>query len=950
MDFAYTVIGKKSAADPSDPELSARRHGKPGGSRDSFNRDAQRILHSARFRKLQDKMEIGLPGFGGEGRRTALTLAMEVVSMAMSDCRMYGLNHDLALAISLAQSLGAPPYGRTGAKFISEVMGQPFNRYEYALYIMTKVQAAYPHPGLNPTRAVRDALVHMALKESGKLSLPMDDDLDPQSPLVTLEGALVEGYVKIVQAAGYFEDFVNSRTITLDQLAEILETQRVFSDLYGTFPDDVQRLKNAARDGRFEAGLVPNVTKAILNKGARRLEDALKSQSQRGTKPIDRDTFEFPRVVISEAEELVREIEFHIEGARGYHEWSRDVKQTICRLNDITRGNLGDAPTEKVVCSILDSPESFEQRINYRYQNVLEALVNQLSLVAEGKVQSPQHFEAQTLPRILDVFDTPALSLIDVIEEEERVVKVRTLSREGYKLGHDLSREMREELEQSLFRSGRQRYSSRECPWWSAVFGERLYEPSPVYARKLGKPLMRPRESTSLIILCEIPPTLYGNTSAIELELEGSFVRHLMNLYFVGLSEFADSVQATRAHADGMRVDDEAVHQMLRSLLHDIKSPAGNAKRHVDAICRVAGKLESELGADHALARKLRRSCEALQASSARVSEEISKAAEKSDTWLLQRPVELKPFLLRLASRFEGTELDVVLDAPESLFALLNEHRLGQVIGDILDNARKHAYKGHAGKAWVRARSEGADVLIECWNHGQSLTRDTAEGLFSRYKAGGERGDWKWGLSQARRSVESMGGKIECYPVNLETGATRERFDPVESGPAYFRIVFKNARLEPDQACEQLARQSALTRTAADLESAQRSGRVLVVDDSPEHQLRLAKSISDLGFEVTTESTFEEAKCAIEGGDFYACVLDVDLGSQSGDGLDLLSIFREKFPRRRAIVTSSDATSQWKSKAIRLGAIEAIDKDALDHDVFRASLVPVVEPRELANV
>lgn len=949
MDFDYTVIGKKSAADPSDPELSARRHGKPGGSRDSFNRDAQRILHSARFRKLQDKMEIGLPGFGGEGRRTALTLAMEVVSMATSDCRMYGLNHDLALAISLAQSLGAPPYGRTGAKFISEVMGQPFNRYEYALYILTQVQATYDHPGLNPTRAVRDALMRMALKEDGKLTLPFDNDLNPDSMLVTLEAILVEGYVKIVRAADYFEDFVNSRTITLDQLADILESQAIFNNLYGTFPGDVDRLRRSARDGRFEADLIPNVTKAILNKGARKLEDALKDASKSGTEKVISSSFEFPRAVVSEAEELTREIEFYLEGARGYHDWSRDVKRTICRLNDITRGNVGSEATEDIVCNILDSPESFEQRVNYRYQSVMESLVTQLGLVAEGKVESPQAFEAQTLPRVLDVFDTPALSLIDVVEDEQKVVKVRTLSREGYKLGSPMSREAREDLEYSLFRSGRQRFSSEECRWWAAVFGERLFEPAPIYARKIGLPIRRPGEDTSLIVLCEIPPTLYGNTSAIELELESSFVRHLMNLYFVGLAEFAESLQATRVHEAGMINDDLTVHGMLRSLLHGIKSPAGNIGRHADSLSDLMRVAQVEFGESHNFKAKLETICFALQASAERLGEEIANAAVKVDTWLLRRPVELHPFLCRVVEKYDGSKLHVEVEAPQRLFGLLNEHRLEEVIKDILDNAIKHAYKNREGVAWIRASSRGADLVLECWNRGEELRRETAEGIFSQYKDGVQRGDWKWGLSQARRSIESMNGTIQCFPIDLKAGEKRERFEPVESGRAYFRMVFENALLDPDQACEELARLTALTRTVARLEPPQTTGRVLVVDDSPEDQFRVSSAVRMLGFEVVTESCFEEARRAMETLDLYACVLDVDLQSSAGDGLDLLKLFRERNPRRRAIVMSNDATTQWKSQAITHGAVEAIDKERVDRSHLEEALGLTAYQEEIAH-
>src|SRR6218665_2047730 len=100
------------AAYASDPSRSRGRPVDPGPSppRSEFQRDRDRIIHSAAFRRLQYKTQVFLH-HEGQHFRTRLTHTLEVSQMARSIARALRLNEDLAEAVALAHDLGHTPFG-----------------------------------------------------------------------------------------------------------------------------------------------------------------------------------------------------------------------------------------------------------------------------------------------------------------------------------------------------------------------------------------------------------------------------------------------------------------------------------------------------------------------------------------------------------------------------------------------------------------------------------------------------------------------------------------------------------------------------------------------------------------------------------------------------------------------------------------------------------------------
>ena len=89
--------------------------------RTPFQRDRDRIIHSASFRRLKHKTQVFV-NTEGDHYRTRITHSFEVAQIARSISRYLNVNEDLAETLSLAHDLGHTPFGHAGEDALNECM------------------------------------------------------------------------------------------------------------------------------------------------------------------------------------------------------------------------------------------------------------------------------------------------------------------------------------------------------------------------------------------------------------------------------------------------------------------------------------------------------------------------------------------------------------------------------------------------------------------------------------------------------------------------------------------------------------------------------------------------------------------------------------------------------------------------------------------------------------
>ena len=139
--------------------------------RSPFQRDRDRIIHSASFRRLKHKTQVFV-NTGGDHYRTRITHSLEVAQIARSITRYLNLNDDLAETLSLAHDLGHTPFGHAGEDALNECMIDHggFDHNLQTLRIIMFLEHKYlKFKGLNLTLETIDGL----LKHNG----PFEDIL-----------------------------------------------------------------------------------------------------------------------------------------------------------------------------------------------------------------------------------------------------------------------------------------------------------------------------------------------------------------------------------------------------------------------------------------------------------------------------------------------------------------------------------------------------------------------------------------------------------------------------------------------------------------------------------------------------------------------------------------------------------------------------------------------------
>ena len=207
-----------------NPDNSLGRHHAEAESptRNAFQRDRDRIIHSTAFRRLEYKTQVFV-NHEGDLFRTRLTHSLEVAQLARGIARTLKLHEDLTEAIALAHDLGHTPFGHAGQDALNDCM-KNFDGFEHnlqSLRVVDKLEQRYAEfDGLNLTFELREGILkHCAIKNAkqlGDVGLRFINKTNP-----SLEAQVTNFADEIAYNNHDIDDGLRSGLITITQLQQV---------------------------------------------------------------------------------------------------------------------------------------------------------------------------------------------------------------------------------------------------------------------------------------------------------------------------------------------------------------------------------------------------------------------------------------------------------------------------------------------------------------------------------------------------------------------------------------------------------------------------------------------------------------------------------------------------------------------------------------------------------
>ncbi len=217
--------------------------------RSVFQRDRDRILHSAAFRRLQYKTQVFV-NHEGDHFRTRLTHSLEVAQIARTAARYLKLNEDVAETVALAHDLGHSPFGHAGERALTAALKDHggFDHNAQTLRVVTVLESRYAaFEGLNLTWDTLEGVV----KHNGPLvdgvpayiaeySAGHDLELATQPSAEAQIAALADD---IAYTNHDFDDGLRAGLFTPSDLQDLPLIGEIFRDVEKLYPSiDVSRL------------------------------------------------------------------------------------------------------------------------------------------------------------------------------------------------------------------------------------------------------------------------------------------------------------------------------------------------------------------------------------------------------------------------------------------------------------------------------------------------------------------------------------------------------------------------------------------------------------------------------------------------------------------------------------------------------------------------------------
>jgi dGTPase len=231
-----------------------------------FQRDRDRIVHSAAFRRLEYKTQVFVH-HEGDHYRNRLTHTLEAAQIARTIARALRLNEELAETVVLAHDLGHTPFGHAGERVLADLMSADggFDHNRQSLRIVDLLEERYAEfRGLNLSYEAREGILKHGCSWPHPVAVP---ELLVQP---SLEGQVADFADEIAYTVHDLDDGLRSGLLQVSGLDGVDLWRTTYRAICDRLSGHSERIVVA----QTIRALIDRLVTALISESVDRIEDA----------------------------------------------------------------------------------------------------------------------------------------------------------------------------------------------------------------------------------------------------------------------------------------------------------------------------------------------------------------------------------------------------------------------------------------------------------------------------------------------------------------------------------------------------------------------------------------------------------------------------------------------------------------------------------------------------
>ena len=400
-----------------------------------------------------------------------------------------------------------------------------------------------------------------------------------------------------------------------------------------------------------------------------------------------------------------------------------------------------------------------------------------------------------------------------------------------------------------------------------------------------------------------------------------------------------------------------AVAQMTQMLAHDVRKPFSILRMGLGML----GNAKDPAGVKRILSNLMPQIDKAVSSVDGLIADVMEVGS--TSTHLIQEQASpeslIESTLGDIFRVYPQSDVTVAYDFQHTHMVNVHVQKIGRVFSNIVGNAVQAM--NYKGPIWFRTRERNGLVEFCLGNAGSVIPPECLPKLFDAFFTSGKKGGTGLGLAIAHKVVTAHGGRIWCESLKtLEHPDGRVEFFftlPIaESHRCKSTASLPRHSSEFTQPLEALTALSDGKGTSVDkgemalevdlIQASVQFGRplhVLVVDDEPIYRSALASYLNrtpELGHAITVvpAANSTQAVAATESQSFDLVITDVDMGSGSLDGFELVRDCRAEGMKSLICVHSNRIVTADHQSAFDVGADAFLPKPVARAQLLRLAL------------